>query len=83
MAKNLMDAGYSLIAYDLNKKALEEIVSYGAKYTSSSKEVASQCDIIITMLPNSPHVKKAVLAKDGVIDGVHAGQILIDMRLAI
>jgi len=79
MAKNLMDAGYSLIAYDLNKKALEEIVSYGAKYTSSSKEVASQCDIIITMLPNSPHVKKAVLAKDGVIDGVHAGQILIDM----
>jgi len=31
------------------------------------------------MLPNSPHVKKAVLAKEGVINGVHAGQILIDM----
>ncbi|HZK11289.1 MAG TPA: 2-hydroxy-3-oxopropionate reductase [Atribacterota bacterium] len=79
MAKNLLNAGYSLIAYDLNKEALEEMFAYGAKKGSSCQEVASLCDVIITMLPNSPHVKKAVLAKEGVIDGVHAGQILIDM----
>jgi len=79
MAKNLMDAGYPLIAYDLNKEALEEVVAFGAEKGSSCQDVASRCDIIITMLPNSPHVKKAVLAKEGVIDGVRAGQILIDM----
>ena len=79
MAKNLLDAGYSLVAYDINKDALEEMVTYGAEKGSSCQEVASLCDVIITMLPNSPHVKKAVLAKEGVIDGVHAGQILIDM----
>jgi 2-hydroxy-3-oxopropionate reductase len=79
MAKNLLDAGYSLIAYDINKDALEEIVDYGAEYASSSKEVASQCDIIITMLPNSPDVKKVTLGKEGLIEGVRAGQILIDM----
>jgi len=79
MAKNLLDEGYSLIAYDINKDALEELVAYGAEKGSSCQEIASRCDIIITMLPNSPHVKKAVLTKEGVINGVHAGQILIDM----
>jgi len=79
MAKNLIDAGYPLVAYDINKEALEEIISYGAERASSSKEVASQSDVIITMLPNSPDVKKVVLGKEGVIEGVKKGQILIDM----
>jgi 2-hydroxy-3-oxopropionate reductase len=79
MAKNLIDAGYRVVAYNRGKEALKEIVSYGAKRASSSKEVASQCDVIITMLPNSPDVKKVVLGKEGIIEGVHAGQILIDM----
>lgn len=79
MAKNLLDAGYSLIAYDINKDALEKMVTYGAEKGSSCQEVASLCDVIITMLPNSPDVKKAILGKKGIIDGLHAGQILIDM----
>ena len=79
MAKNLIDAGYSLVAYDICTEALEEIVSYGAKRSSSCKEVASQCDIVITMLPNSPEVKEAVLGKDGMIEGAKKGQVLMDM----
>jgi len=79
MAKNLIDAGYSLIAYDINKESLGEIVTYGAEKGSSCQEVASQCDILITMLPNSPDVKRVVLGKEGVIKGVKKGQILIDM----
>jgi len=79
MAKNLIDAGYPLIAYDIRKKVLEEIVAHGAKRASSCTEVAFQCDIIITMLPNSPDVKKVVLGKEGVIEGVKKGQVLIDM----
>jgi 2-hydroxy-3-oxopropionate reductase len=79
MAKNLMDAGYPMVAYDIYKEALGKIISYGAESASSCKEVASQCDIIFTMLPNSPEVKKAVLGKEGVIEGVKRGQVLIDM----
>lgn len=79
MAKNLIDASYPLVVYDINHKALEEMVDYNAESASSCKEVASQSDIIITMLPNSPEVEKAVLGEDGVIEGVKKGQILIDM----
>ncbi len=79
MAKNLIDTGYPVVACDICKEALEEIVSHGSKRASSCKEVASQCDVIITMLPNSPDVKKVVLGKEGVIEGVKKGQVLIDM----
>ncbi len=79
MAKNLIDAGYKLIAYDIVKEALDEVVEYGAERGTSPKNVAENSDIIITMLPNSPDVKKAVLGENGVIEGVREGQILIDM----
>ena len=79
MAKNLIDTGYKLIAYDIVDKALNEIVEYGAERGTSPKNVAQNSDIIITMLPNSPDVEKAVLGENGVIEGVREGQILIDM----
>jgi len=79
MAKNLIDAGYDLITYDINEEALNEVVEYGAERGNSPKNVAENSDIIITMLPNSPHVKKAILGEHGVIEGVRQGQIVIDM----
>jgi len=79
MAKNLLNAGYPLIAFDLNEKPLKEIIQSGAQRASSNSEVAAGCDIIITMLPNSPDVQKVVLAEDGIIQAVSKGQILIDM----
>jgi len=79
MCKNLIDSGYKLFVYDINKEALNEVVEYGAKKGNSPKSVAKNSDIIITMLPNSPHVKNVVLGEKGVIEGVKEGQILIDM----
>jgi 2-hydroxy-3-oxopropionate reductase len=74
MAKNLIDAGYKLIAYDIVEKALNEIVEHGAERATSPKNIAENSDIIITMLPNSPDVKKVVLGENGVIEGVREGQ---------
>ncbi len=79
MAKNLLKAGYELIVYDLREEPVQELVKAGAKAGTSSQDVASQSEIIITMLPNSPEVKEAVLGQNGVIDGVKSGTVLIDM----
>ena len=79
MAKNLIDAGYDIIAYDINEKALNEIVEYGADRGTSPKNVAENSDVVLTMLPNSPDVKEVVLGKNSVIEGVRKSQILIDM----
>ncbi|GEA15701.1 2-hydroxy-3-oxopropionate reductase [Moorella sp. E308F] len=79
MSKNLLKAGYQLVVHDINRAAVDELVAAGAAPASSPKEVARQADIIITMLPNSPHVKEVVLGPEGVIEGARAGSILIDM----
>ena len=79
MAANLLQAGYSLLAYDLNQEALAKLVQQGAQQGTSCSRVAAHCDIIITMLPNSPDVQKAVNDPQGIAEGVKKGQILIDM----
>ncbi|HHT80934.1 MAG TPA: 2-hydroxy-3-oxopropionate reductase [Spirochaetales bacterium] len=79
MAKNLLEAGYSLTVNDLNKGAVDELVAAGAKSLPTAKEVAAVSDVIITMLPNSPHVKEVVLGKGGVIEGAKPNSIVVDM----
>lgn len=79
MAKNLIKAGYDLTVLDLNKSAIEELTALGAQAGESSKDVASKCDLIITMLPNSPHVMSAVLGAGGVVEGAKEGSVVIDM----
>ena len=79
MAKNLLKAGHELCAFDIVPAALAEVVAAGARRGSSPKEAASGADLVITMLPNSPHVKEAVLGKGGVIEGIRKGAIFVDM----
>lgn len=79
MAKNLIKAGYSLVVYDLNNDAVEEVVKEGAEKGLSSSDVAKKTNIVITMLPNSPHVKEVVLGENGVLEGAREGMIIIDM----
>lgn len=79
MSKNLIKAGYSLTVYDINKNAVAEVVKAGAEAGLSPKDVAAKTEIIITMLPNSPHVKEVILGQDGVIEGASPGSLVIDM----
>jgi 2-hydroxy-3-oxopropionate reductase len=69
MAKNLLKAGYELVAYDLRPEPLSEIVAVGAQAGSSPAAVAANTEVVITMLPNSPEVREAVLGNGGVIEG--------------
>lgn len=79
MAKNLLKAGYELVVYDIVQSSVDEVVAAGAVAASSNKEVAEQVDVLITMLPNSPHVRTAVMGKNGILEGAKEGLIIIDM----
>ncbi|HEY3424039.1 MAG TPA: 2-hydroxy-3-oxopropionate reductase [Negativicutes bacterium] len=79
MSKNLLKAGYDLIVLDKNQSAVDEIVALGAQAAINPKAVAKQTDIIITMLPNSPHVKEVVLGENGIIEGAKKGAVVVDM----
>ena len=78
MAINLLNAGYSLLVLKSNK-ASKELEKRGAKAYSTSREIASESDIVITMLPDSPEVEEVVFGEEGVIEGIREGTMLIDM----
>ena len=79
MSRNLLKAGRSLVVYDIDSARVESVASAGAKAGKSCRDVASQSDIVITMLPDGPDVEQAVLGPDGVLEGARKGMILVDM----
>lgn len=79
MSKNLIKAGHKLIVYDIVPKPVEELKQAGAEVGASPSDVASKVNIIITMLPNSPHVKQAILGGKGIIEGAKPGALVVDM----
>ena len=78
MAKNMLKAGYDLTVSDLNKANVDEVVAAGAK-AASNKEIGETCDVVMTMLPNSPHVKSVMLGENGVASFMKPASVFIDM----
>lgn len=79
MAKNLLKAGYELNIYDISMEALKEVEQAGGLVCKTPRDAAEKSEIIFTMLPNSPHVKSVLLEKDGVLEGMKPGSIIVDM----
>ena len=79
MAKNLRQAGFTLVVYDVLPENVARLAGSGVTAAQNAADVAAQCDIVITMLPNSPHVKTAVLGENGLLSGAKKGLVYIDM----
>lgn len=79
MCKNVLKAGYEVIAYDRNIEVIEELKEVGVKSALNPKEVGENCNVLITMLPNSPHVKAVLFGENGAAEGLKPGSVVIDM----
>ena len=79
MVSNLLKAGYRVEAYDVRPEAVQAATGRGATAGSSAAETAGHAQVLITMLPNSPHVEAAYLEAGGVLEGARRGLVCIDM----
>jgi len=79
MSKNILKGGFTLTVYDLIPDSVRELVKLGAVNAKSPKEVGQNSEIVILMVPDSPHVDAAVLGKNGVLEGMQSGNIIIVM----
>ena len=82
MAKNLLKAGHELRVYNRSKEPMEEVVKAGngkAVAASSAADAAKGVELVLTMLPNSPHVKSVMLEDDKVAEHMEKGAAFIDM----
>jgi 3-hydroxyisobutyrate dehydrogenase len=78
MARNLLKAGHSLVVFDVVQRNVDALSALGAASAGSAKLAGAQAELVITMLPSSPHVKSVYLGEDGVLTGVSRGVPLID-----
>lgn len=79
MALNLLKAGFKVIAYNRTKEKVNAIVDAGGEEGLSPREVAENSDIIITIVSDSPDVEDVILGENGIIKGIKAGSVVIDM----
>jgi 3-hydroxyisobutyrate dehydrogenase len=79
MLANLVKKGFAVTAYDIVPAALDAAVKAGATAAKSGADAARGADLVITMLPSSSHVEAAYQGKGGVLEGVAAGKLCVDM----
>ena len=78
MAEHLIAAGHQVYLHSI-PSVPQALVAKGGIACASGKEVAQQAEVIITMVPDTPHVEAALFGKDGVAEGLTSGKTVVDM----
>jgi 3-hydroxyisobutyrate dehydrogenase-like beta-hydroxyacid dehydrogenase len=78
MAERLLNGGFSVVIYDINSAVMDELVSKGAKKSTSLKKVGDDAEIIFISLPTPPIVREVALGKDGLIHGSKV-KVIVDL----
>lgn len=79
LAGSLLRNGYSLMILDLDRSTAKVLLERGAQWAETPRDMATQCDLIITCLPN-PLISATVLeAPDGLLAGLRPGTYWLEM----
>jgi 2-hydroxy-3-oxopropionate reductase len=78
MAQHLLDGGHKLYLHDIKNPPFH-LIEGGATVCTSAAEVAARADIIIIMVPDTPHVANALFGDEGVAKGLRPNTIVVDM----
>jgi 3-hydroxyisobutyrate dehydrogenase len=78
MARNLLKHGHKLKVHDVVSELVKKLDKDGVEVATSAAECARGVELVITMLPSSPHVRSVYLGEYGVLKGAAPGTPLID-----
>lgn len=79
MTHNLLKAGFNLTVWNRTRSKAESIIAAGAHWADTPSALATQCDVVITCVSDTPDVEAVILGKHGVIEGIKEGALVIDM----
>ncbi len=79
MASNLQAAGHALVVHDVRRAAAAPHLAAGATWKDTPKAVAEAVDVVCTSLPGPAEVEQVALGPDGLIHGMRAGSVLVDL----
>jgi 3-hydroxyisobutyrate dehydrogenase len=79
MVRNLAKAGLKPLIWNRTRSRLDDLVAEGFEVAESPAAVAAASDVVITCVSDTPDVEKVILGDQGVIEGIEAGSLVIDM----
>lgn len=79
MCRHLIEAGHTVVAYDVNPSHLARIVSLGAQASDSPKAVAQAGAIVFSSLPGPREIEQVALGPDGIIEAARPGLLFVDL----
>jgi 3-hydroxyisobutyrate dehydrogenase len=79
MASNVLKAGFPMVVFDTNPKAMENLLQAGAQRAASAAEVVERSEVTLTSLPASPDVEAVYLDPGGLVERARPGTLLIDL----
>ena len=79
MALNILKAGHSVTVHNRTREREIAVEAAGAERAASPREASTGAEIIIICVSDSPDVEAVILGENGVIHGVQAGSIVVDM----
>lgn len=77
MVNNLLKAGFYTSVYDIRKEPLGKMKTLGANVSGSSKEVALNSDVVISMVRDNAQTEQVLFGDKGVLEGMKKGCIII------
>ncbi|WP_109302466.1 NAD(P)-dependent oxidoreductase [Aquimarina sp. AU474] len=78
MALNLQKAGYPLLIYNRTKEKAQDLISNGATWVNTPKEIGEQADTVITMLSTPQAVKEVATGENGLLHGMKKNSLWIN-----
>jgi 3-hydroxyisobutyrate dehydrogenase len=79
MALNLLAAGHDLRVFARRPKSAKHVTDKGAVLTGSLKELAAECDVVFTSLPDPQAVEEVVYGAEGLLDTLRPGSVYVDL----
>ena len=79
MALSLLRSGVALSVHARRRESMTPLVEAGATVCATPAELAACCDLVITMVSDTPDVEQVILGYDGIIEGIASGSVVVDM----
>ncbi|MEV6841466.1 NAD(P)-dependent oxidoreductase [Streptomyces sp. NPDC051133] len=83
IAKNVLTGGHCVTVHDLRPEAAVEHLTQGAVWAETPEEVGLDSDVVITMLPGPYDVEEVLLGGFGLLRGLAAGSIWVDLSTCL
>ncbi len=79
MVARLLDKGHTVTGYNRTRSKAEWLIDRGMKFADSPRAVAAAADFTFSMVTNAAAINSITEGPDGILAGLAAGKLLIDM----